>query len=114
MYTFRNFEGLLDDSECTTKTECTNDEESDPIGNNCYKKDGYLRTMLYRAWLPSCPIPPMYDITDKLYVLDHHGTWRYGSEAILRCFPGYELAGVPYNSSHPSYPDYVSNCLLVL
>ena len=68
--------------------------------------------MLYRAWLPSCPILPMYHLTQKWYVLDHHGTWRYGSEAILRCFPGYELAAVPYNSSFPYYPEYVSNCPL--
>ena len=65
--------------------------------------------MLYRAWLPSCPILPMYNTVEKWYVLDHHGTWRYGSEAILRCFPGYELVEAPTNSSDPNYPDYVSN-----
>ena len=62
-------------------------------------EDGYLRTMLYRAWLPSCPILPMYDTTGKWYVLDHHGTWRYGSEALLRCFPGYQLASQPVHTT---------------
>ena len=83
--------GLLAEEECVTKTECITLQEADPIGNNCYRNDGYLRTMLYRAWLPSCEILPLYNTNEKWYVLDHHGTWRYGSEAVIRCFPGFQL-----------------------
>ena len=91
---FKHFNvGLIAKEECA-KTECTSSQESDPDGNNCYINDGYLRTMLYRAWLPSCPILDLYNTNEKWYVLDHHGTWRYGESAVIRCFPGFQLNNV--------------------
>ena len=94
---FPNFKhcnlGLIAKEECA-KTECTSSQESDPVGNNCFINDGYLRTMLYRAWLPSCPILDLYNTNEKWYVLDHHGTWRYGETAVIRCFPGFQLNNV--------------------
>ena len=104
MFKFLFIKGLLPEGECTEKTECTTSQESDPVGNNCYKNDGYLRTMLYRAWLPSCSILPMYSTSGKWYVLDHHGTWRYGSEATLRCWPGYQLRSPPVHTTTTQAP----------
>ena len=91
--------GLLPIEECS-KSECTASQLADPSqSGNCYKQDGFARRMLYRAWLPSCPEKPAAHMTDKWYVLDHHGTWRYGSTAVLRCFPGYQLPAPPSSGS---------------
>ena len=68
---------------------CTSDQT--PENGNCYLDDGYVRTKLYRTWKTSCP-PLDADMTEKFYyVWDHHGSWHWGSEATLRCIPGYEL-----------------------
>ena len=86
--------GLLPPSECK-KTECTQAEENDPAGNNCYIKDGYNRTMLYRTWRPACSDFHVFE--EKLaaeylsYILDHSDTYHYGSKVVIRCLPGFML-----------------------
>ena len=86
--------GLLPLSECQ-KTECSQAEENDPTGNDCYIKDGYSRIMLYRTWRPGCN--DLSAFADKLateylsYVLDYSDTYHYGSKAVVRCIPGYML-----------------------
>ena len=91
--------GLLAIDECS-KSECTASQLADTSqSSSCYKRDGFARRMLYRAWLPSCPEKPMAHMTEKWYVLDHHGTWRYGSTVVLRCFPGYQLPAPPSSGS---------------
>ena len=46
----------------------------------------------------------MYSTSGKWYVLDHHGTWRYGSEATLRCWPGYQLRSQPAHTTTTQAP----------
>ena len=80
----------MDAAECL-KTEC-GDGEHPSNTTGCYlKEEKYKRVHIYRNWYPGCKAIEN-DFTDKkFYVLEHHGTWHYGSEAVVRCMPGYML-----------------------
>ena len=88
--------GTLPLTECS-KHECDidQDEQLDPVGNNCYVNDGFNRTMLYRAWRPSCN--NLHLLSDEIatdylsYILDYSDTLHYGTEIVFRCLPGYML-----------------------
>ena len=88
--------GTLPVTECS-KHECDvdQDEQLDPVGNNCYVNDGFNRTMLYRAWRPSCN--NLHLLSDEIatdylsYILDYSDTLHYGTEIVFRCLPGYML-----------------------
>ena len=86
--------GLLPSSECQKK-ECGQSENNDPVSNKCYIKDGYSRTMLYRAWRPACS--DLHIHSDKLareyfsYILDYSDTIHYGSKVVVRCLIGFTL-----------------------
>jgi hypothetical protein len=47
--------------------------------------------MLYRAWNTGCqPLTFDYNVTNT-YVWDYHGSWNWGSVAVLRCMPGFQI-----------------------
>ena len=80
--------GFLNEEDCKVPV-CRIDQT--PENDTCHLDDGYRRTSLYRTWKTSCP-PLDADLIDNFaYVWDHHGSWHWGSSAILRCIPGYEL-----------------------
>ena len=88
--------GLLATSECEKKQcDVSNNEDNDPVGNNCYINDGFDRTLLYRAWRPACNDLSEHSSTLAreyfAYVLDHSDTLYYGTEIVIRCLTGYML-----------------------
>ena len=100
-----HFSGTLPLTECS-KHECDvgQDEQLDPVGNNCYINDGFNRTMLYRAWRPSCN--NLHLLSDEIatdylsYILDYSDTLHYGTEIVFRCLPGYMLPTIALNNAN--------------
>jgi len=78
----------LPQEECS-KVAC--DAIQDPNVDQCFVPDGYQRALLYRSWNTSCP-PLQPDFYQKFtYPWDYHGSWHWGSSAVVRCLPGYTI-----------------------
>ena len=82
------FLGLLNVGECK-KLPCSSTQ--DPLADQCLPNDGYQRSLLFRSWNTSCP--PIYPDFSKnfTYAWDYSGTWNWGSNATVRCLPGFVL-----------------------
>ncbi len=98
---------MLDEGACTF-SECTDDQIPDQ--DNCHPQDGYKRTKLFRAWETSCP-PIQANLTDKFfYVWEHHGNWHWGSKAVLKCLPGYQIPPAwqdfDQSTTNETFPDF--------
>ena len=80
----------MDAAECQ-QAEC-GDGEHPSNTTGCYlKEEKYKRVYIYRNWRPGCTAIQNDFTTKKVYVVDHHGIWHYGSKAVVRCMPGYML-----------------------
>ncbi len=92
---------MIHDEACQVP-ECADDQT--PAEDNCHPQDGYKRTKLFRAWETSCP-PIEANLTDKFfYVWEHHGNWHWGSQAVLKCLPGYQIP--------PAWKDFDNSTLV--
>ena len=86
---------MMDSGDCSSR-ECTSGEHPSNTTGCHLAEEKYKRVRLYRNWRPACT-PLVNDFTNKkYYVVQHHGMWHYGSEAIVRCLPGYMLPGMPH------------------
>ena len=79
----------MSENQCINSNTCTSDQ--DPTTDSCNPDDGYIRTRLYKTYSLTCSVLNADFNTYYYFPWEHHGNWPVGSQATLKCLPGYVL-----------------------